>query len=83
MNNWDGAAEIWKKYINDPSVKVGGRATYNMAIACEVKGDLSVALEWANKAYLNFGIKKARSYAGILQRRIYDQQRLEKQMEGQ
>lgn len=83
VNNWNGAAEIWKKYVNEPSVKIGGRATYNMALANEVLGDLDAALEWANKAYLNFGLKKARSYVGILQRRIYDKGRLDKQMEEQ
>jgi len=79
--DWDGAAEIWMKSTTDADPKVAGRAAYNMALFHEVKGNLDEALEWAEKAYKNYNIKKGREYINILNRRIMDQQRLEKQME--
>jgi len=79
-NNWDGAGQIWENYINNNDPKVGGRATYNMAVLNEVKGDLNKALEWANKSYQDFGLRKAKSYIETLKRRISDEQRLDKQM---
>jgi hypothetical protein len=80
VNNWDGAKEIWMKYVLDPSPKVGGRASYNMALANEVQGDYQTALEWANKSWLNFGLRKGKKYINTLNRRISDKVRLDKQM---
>jgi hypothetical protein len=70
VNDWDGAAEMWKKDMNSNKRKVAGRATHNMAIYYEIQGDVYKALEHAQKAYSDYNNKEARRYARILNNRI-------------
>ena len=79
--NWSDAISIWRRYARDADPKVAGRANYNMALASEVEGNLSVALEWANRAWREYGLKKARNYIQLLNNRIQQQEMLDKQME--
>lgn len=67
--NWQGAAESWKKETTSSSSKIAGRACYNMAIICEINGELDMAIEWAKKAYENHGNKLALRYVNILKNR--------------
>ncbi len=80
-NNWSEAIKIWQSLSNKSNSKVAGRASYNMAVASEIEGNLNVAQAWAEKAYHAYGIKKAKSYIIIIKRRINDQQRLKEQMD--
>lgn len=79
--DWEGAANIWSKYVNSRDPKIAGNACYNMALAQELEGNLESALEWARKSYTSYNNKKGRYYANILQQRIYDQSRLDEQMQ--
>jgi hypothetical protein len=81
VNDWKGAAEQWQSDVGKSSEKVSGRAAYNLAVANEVLGNLETALEWANKAYKEFGNRKARAYVSILENRIRDRDRLKQQLE--
>ncbi|MEZ4949561.1 MAG: DUF6340 family protein [Saprospiraceae bacterium] len=79
---WNRAAQIWRSLIaesNDP--KTRGRAAHNMAVAAEREGQLESALDWAEKAYFDFGNKGSKSYVDYLNFRINDQRRLNEQME--
>ena len=67
--NWDGAAELWKKETTSSSSKIAGRACYNMAIICEINGQLDKAIEWAQKAYENYNNRLALRYVNILKNR--------------
>jgi hypothetical protein len=67
--NWEGAAELWKKETSAASSKVAGRACYNMAIICEINGDLDLAIQWAQKAYENYNNHLALHYVNILKHR--------------
>lgn len=80
-NQWSEAAEIWQKYVSNSDTKIAGRATYNMALACEVDGKLDLAIDWAKKSYSEFKNKSARSYMNTLTQRQADQQKLNQQME--
>ncbi len=82
-NDWHDAAEIWQKYTNSTDKKLAGRATYNMALACEIDGKLNIALTWAKKSYQNFNNKSAGTYVNVLNRRIMDQDKLRQQMGGE
>ncbi len=82
-NQWEEAEKLWTKHKDSPDMKIRGYAAYNLALAAEIKGDLDLALTLAKKAYSEFKIKKALSYSKVIQQRIYDQQRLEEQMERQ
>jgi hypothetical protein len=55
-------------------------ASYNMAVACEKRGLLSTALEWAQKSYGDYGNKKARNYVSTIKNRIQDQEILTQQL---
>ena len=78
--NWESAAEIWKKEALNKDEKMAGRASYNMAVFCETRGNFDIALGWCQKAYGDFGNKKARPYSDLIRRRMQDRQLLQKQM---
>lgn len=67
--NWDGAADIWKKESASSDRKVAGRGCYNMAIICEINGDLDGAIQWAQKSYEDYNVKIALTYCNILRSR--------------
>lgn len=78
---WKEAAAIWQDVARTaPDPKTAGRAALNMAVANEQSGKLQSALDWAEKAYVEFNNKQARTYIEILKQRIYDQQRLQEQL---
>ncbi len=77
---WKTAAAQWQVLINSPDHKLAGKAAYNMAVANEVEGKLSSALDWAEKSYTEFGNGKAKEYINILNRRIMEQERVNQQM---
>ncbi len=81
-NDWKRAAGAWKKIAEpgNPNPKSAGRAAYNMAVAAEMSGNLDLALEWARKAYSEYGNKKARNYIDILLQRQNDARKVESQM---
>ncbi|MEQ3661489.1 MAG: DUF6340 family protein [Flavobacterium sp.] len=68
--DWDGAGELWKKETLNRDNKIAGRAYYNMAIICEINGDLDKAIDWASKSYSEFNIKEGLQYVKILKGRI-------------
>lgn len=67
--NWDGAAELWKKETTNPSNTVAGRACYNMAIICEINGELDLAIKWSQKAYEEYNNRLALKYINLLKNR--------------
>ena len=69
VGKWDEAGLLWEKETTNPSVKVSGRACYNMAIINEINGDLDSALKWAQKSYEDTNNKLALRYVRILQYR--------------
>lgn len=79
-DNWEKAAAIWNRLVSTADQKTAGRAAHNMAVASERLGKLEIALEWAEKAYQDYGNKSSRNYIYVLQERINDQRLLEYQM---
>jgi len=67
--NWNGAAALWEKETTSNSSTIAGRACYNMAIICEINGQLDKGIEWAQKAYENYNNKLALKYVNILKQR--------------
>jgi hypothetical protein len=51
-----------------------------MAVANESLGKLDSALDWAKKAYTDFGNKKAKSYIETIKMRQNDERKLEYQL---
>jgi len=79
--NWDGAAELWNKEVDNPKGKIAGRACYNMAIINEINGDLNNAVDWASKSYTDYKDKMALRYLNILKYRIERNEQLRQQQE--
>ena len=67
--NWDGAMELWVELTDHPKRKTAGRASLNMAVSNEVKGNTVAALEWAQRSYELYRDKLGRDYSKILLRR--------------
>ncbi len=81
--DWRGAAETWTTIVsNSYEEETKGKAAYNIAIANECIGKLQNARDWAQKAYVDYGNKKAKNYIQTIERRIYEQQIVEEQMKG-
>lgn len=81
--DWRGAAKIWNEVVSssyDDETK--GKAAYNMAIANECLGKLQNARDWAQKAYVDYGNKRAKNYIQTIENRIFEQQVVEEQMRG-
>lgn len=70
VRDWHSAAELWLEEIeNSPKRKVKGRACFNMALHCEWQGKLDEAMEWAQKAHVEYRIGAAADYYYLLRRR--------------
>jgi len=78
-DNWDEAILIWKSMANITDKKIAARASYNMALASEIKGYLTASIDWVKKAKA-LGDKRANSYISILNKRQQDQRKLNKQL---
>ena len=78
-NNFDDATNIWKLLIDSDDKDLASKASYNMALASEIKGFLQTAIDWAKKSQ-SLGNKLASSYITILKKRISDQKKLNNQL---
>ncbi|MCH8331512.1 MAG: hypothetical protein IH946_09065 [Bacteroidetes bacterium] len=80
-DQWSRAAEIWSVTAYSQDLKTASKASFNMALACEVEGRLDLALEWIERAKKN-GNNKAWDYEMILTDRIKAERKVKQQMEG-
>jgi len=48
--NWAEAAGIWDLYVDSRNSVEAAKACYNMAVTCELAGEISLALEWLAKS---------------------------------
>ncbi len=80
VNDWETAIRTWENGLTNCNDKEGGRICYNLAIAYEVMGDLVTARQWANRAYTEYGNKKARDYSSVIEYRMYEEEKVRQQM---
>lgn len=82
-NEWRLAAEIWNKQTTNKNPEIAGKATYNMALACEMEGKTDVAIDWLYKSK-SFQLKNHEAlcsqYIQILTKRQKEIESLEKQI---
>lgn len=50
-NQWEKAAEIWRKFSDASSKTLRGKVQFNLALAAEMTGNIDLAVEWAKKSY--------------------------------
>ncbi len=65
-NDWTGAMEKWNALSKSVNSKVAGRACFNMALGCEVTGKIDIAKSWAQQAYTDYKVRKAKNYLDVL-----------------
>lgn len=68
--DWEGAMEKWKVLAGSANRENAGRACLNVAVSCEVLGNIGEAIVWAQKAYTDYGNKTARDYQERLRYRM-------------
>lgn len=87
QGQWFEAAEIWKKYTSHKNKSIAAKSMYNLALACEILGDMDAALDWAiksfniinNKSQVHIEISK--EYIRILSQRKIDIKNIESRLE--
>ena len=80
VDDWQAAIDVWETGLTRAGEKDAGRMALNIAVAYEVLGDFEKAREWAQKAYANYGNKRARAYVGVIQERVRAEQLVREQM---
>lgn len=80
VNDWDGALRAWESGLDRANAKAKGRLCLNIAVGHEVFGNLELAHQWAGRGYASYGNKRSRTYAHQLNRRIWDEQKVDMQM---
>lgn len=71
------AGEIWRHNVDNSNKRIQAKCMFNLALACEMAGDMNAALDWVVRSYHVFGEKNelhaenCRNYIQVLaQRRI-------------
>lgn len=85
-NDWNKAAELWKKRTENRDQQVAAKACFNMALASEMAGNPEIGIEWLIKSnnckFKNNVEHKANCmrYIDVLNYRKSDFEKLEKQI---
>ena len=83
QNRWIEAANIWKKNTTNKNKYIAAKSMFNMALACEMNGEMDAAMDWAIKSFYVFGNKNqehafnCQEYIKILAQRKLDIQKIE------
>jgi len=87
-NEWLKAAEIWKKNTKSTNLNIAAKSMFNLAVVCEMQGELDAAIDWVIKSINVFGQKNqqhsqnCRDYINTLARRKIDFRKLKEQFDG-
>jgi hypothetical protein len=80
------AAKIWKSHINNPNKHISAKCMFNMALVCEMEGNLEAAMDWAIKSFYVLGqknevhFKNCTDYIKIISQRNLDLKKIELQL---
>jgi hypothetical protein len=82
QNRWLEAAEIWKKNTTNKNKKIAAKSMFNLALACEMNGDMDAAIDWAVKSFYvlqkdSYHTGNCQNYINILGRRKLDIRKIE------
>lgn len=87
MNNeWLKAANIWNKLSKNKNAKIAAKASFNMALACEMEGKVGVAIDWLVQSYSGVTASEeahqdnCKHYINVLALRKKELDKLEKQV---
>jgi hypothetical protein len=80
VNDWYAAKEALFQAVENGHRKTKGKAAHNLAVVCEIEGNLEDAKGWAQEAWGKYKNKKSKDYLYDLNRRINEMARVDKQM---
>lgn len=75
-DKWIEAISFWQKETTNADIEIAGRACFNMAVASEINGKISAAVDWAIQADNKLKTRKSQQYVNILRERKDDEQKL-------
>ncbi|MCX6182286.1 MAG: DUF6340 family protein [Bacteroidetes bacterium] len=79
--NYSDAVKSWEAIYNSTEKpKIRARAAHNIAVACEIDGQLDKAIEWANRA-IELGNKNSKYYLRTLEQRKIDDVKAKQQLQ--
>jgi hypothetical protein len=81
VNDWFAAKEALFQAVENGHRKTKGRASHNLAVVCEIEGNLEDAKAWAQEAWGKYRNKKSRDYLYDLNRRINEMARVNQQLD--
>lgn len=50
LEDYIGAAEIYRRLTTNKNQNISAKASYNMALICEIEGDLEAAMDWVTRS---------------------------------
>jgi hypothetical protein len=80
INDWFAAKEALFQAVENGHRKTKGKAAHNLAVVCEIEGNLEEAKAWAQAAWGKYKNKKSKYYLYDLNRRINETARVNEQM---
>jgi hypothetical protein len=79
--NWTEAGAIWNLYVGLKNKTAAAKACFNMAVTCELAGEMTVAQEWLDKSeQLGMPESYTREYRKQLKDRVKKVKLLDEQM---
>ena len=78
--DWDGAASIWEKISSGENDSQAAKASFNLALVCEMKDLYIPALDWAIKSYYLRQKELTLEYIRLLRQRYEQQKKLDYQV---
>jgi hypothetical protein len=85
-NDWLKAAEIWNKQSRNKNQKIAAKASFNMALACEMEGRIDAAIDWLVQSYSGVTVNgeehqaNCKHYISVLALRKKEIEKLDKQV---
>ncbi len=71
--NWKDAIAVWESGLTTDHEKDAGYLSYNIAVAYEILGDMTMAKKWASDSYTIYGNNDAKIYLNLLNNRIQNE----------
>jgi hypothetical protein len=81
VNDWFAAKEALFQAVENGHRKTKGKAAHNLAVVCEIEGNLEEAKSWVQEAWGKYKNKKSKDYLYDLNRRINEMARVNQQLD--
>jgi hypothetical protein len=79
-NEWEKASILWEQYTEVTDMEISSRACFNLAFYFELKGEIDLAIKWAQKSKEIKNKARTRYYISLLKTRKKDIEKLQKQI---